>query len=283
MSESGTLFVIATPIGNLGDISHRALDTLQRVNIVYAEDTRVTNKLLEHYGIQANLQSLHDFNESKRISTILSKLYSGMDIGLVSDAGTPLISDPGYKLITAARQEGIQVRSVPGPSAVVAAISIAGIACDRFTFEGFIPKSASDQENLFKQLRYEERTQAFYDSPKRILSSIETMQRFYGNMRKASLLREISKQYEEHVCGTLGEIHQQLLNKKEEIKGEIVLVVEGNTDTEKSEHTDRAALLLEELEQHISHRDAVQLVAKHMGVARNKLYSIGIDKKNEKS
>jgi len=173
MSDSGTLYIIATPIGNLADITLRALDIIKNVKTLYAEDTRVTKQLLEHYGIQATLESLHDFNESKKLSSVIESLQAGADLGLVSDAGTPLISDPGYKLVSAAQMAGICVRSIPGPSALTAALSIAGMPTDRFIFEGFLPKSSTDRLKLFNLLRYETRSMVFYESAQRIKASLQ--------------------------------------------------------------------------------------------------------------
>jgi len=220
MSETGTLYVIATPIGNLADITLRALDIFKNVKTLYAEDTRVTQRLLEHYGIQANLQSLHDFNESKRISSVIEHLQAGADIGLVSDAGTPLISDPGYKLVSAAQAAGICVRPIPGASALTAALSAAGLPTDRFIFEGFLPKSSSERKKLLKSLRFEKRTLVFYESPQR------------SPQGAASL--------------------------------------------------EKAQQLLIDMQAHMPLKEAAAIVAKHTGIRRNQLYSLGIKAGNNK-
>lgn len=277
MSNQGTLYVIATPIGNLSDITVRALDTIKKVKILLAEDTRTTKKLLAHYGIQAKLESLHDFNESKKITALIKQLSSGIDIGLVSDAGTPLISDPGYKLVSAVQQEKIQVRPVPGANAMISALSVAGIPTDRFTFEGFLPKKVAERRTCLQALKYESRTMVFYESAKRIQQTIQICMEVFGGQRMATLLRELTKQFEEHLHGELTHIHQALDEHPDRIKGEFVLVVSGNDLTDDSEPLEQARLLLTDLQRHLSHKDAVEIVAKHTSVGRNQLYSLGLN------
>lgn len=273
----GTLYVIATPIGNLADITLRALDTIKDINVLLAEDTRVTKKLLDHYGIQAKLESLHDFNESKKISSIVERLANGLNIGLVSDAGTPLISDPGFKLVSAVQQAGLSVRPVPGASALSAAISVAGIATNRFVFEGFLPKNANERLKSLQLLRYELRTMVFYESPKRVEDCIQTCIEVFGADRQATLLRELTKQYEQHVHADLAEIQQSLRQHPENIRGEYVLLIEGNDSPDTTEELEKARLLIADLQQHMSHKDAVSLMAKHTGLARNQLYALSLD------
>ena len=277
MSNQGILYVIATPIGNLKDISLRALDTIKQVKILLAEDTRTTKKLLGHYGIQATLESLHEFNESKKISTVISKLKSGIDIGLVSDAGTPLISDPGFKLILAAQQQNIPVRPIPGASAVITALSVAGIPTNRFTFEGFLPKKASERLTYIQELQYEERSMVFYESAQRIEQTLKACIKVLGGERIATLLRELTKQFEEHLHGELKDIYQALLDHPSSIKGEYVLVVRGNKSSARLESIENAKQLLVDLQTYMSHKDAVEIVAKHTGLARNQLYTLGLE------
>ena len=283
MSDYGTLYVIATPIGNLADITLRALDIIKNVKTLYAEDTRVTKHLLEHYGIQAKLQSLHDFNESKKISSVIEQLQSGVDLGLVSDAGTPLISDPGYKLVSAAQQSGICVRSIPGASALTASLSIAGIPTDRFIFEGFLPKSSTERVKLLKTLRFETRTLVFYESAQRIQATIKDFIEVMGSERKAALLRELTKHYEQHICAELGEIQQQLTEQHGKIRGEIVFILHGNTAAENAEALEKAKQLLIDLQQHLPLKEAAAIVSKHTGIRRNQLYSIGLDESKNKA
>lgn len=278
MSDYGTLYIIATPIGNLADITLRALDIIKNVKTLYAEDTRVTKHLLEHYGIQATLQSLHDFNESKKISSVIEQLQAGADLGVVSDAGTPLISDPGYKLVSAAQAVGICVRPIPGASALTAALSIAGVPTDRFIFEGFFPKSSTERVKLLNTLRYEARTMVFYESAQRIQATIQDCIAVMDGERKAALLRELTKHYEQHICAQLNEIQQQLAEQTEKIRGEIVFILHGNTSPDDAASVEKAKQLLFELQRHLPLKEAAAIVAKHTGLRRNQLYSLGIGK-----
>ena len=276
MSDYGTLFVIATPIGNLADITLRALEIFKNVETLYAEDTRVTKHLLEHYGIQATLQSLHDFNESKKISSVIEKLQTGVDLGLVSDAGTPLISDPGYKLVSAAIEAGIDVRSIPGASALTAALSIAGIPTNRFIFEGFLPKSSLERVKILNSLKFESRTIVFYESAQRIQDSVQDCIDVLGGKREAAILRELTKHYEQHICANLDQIQQQLTEQPEKLRGEIVFILHGDTSSDDAASFEKAKLLLFELQHHLSLKEAAAIVAKHTGIRRNQLYSLGI-------
>lgn len=280
MSDFGTLYIIATPIGNLADITLRALDIIKKVKTLYAEDTRVTKHLLEHYGIQAKLQSLHDFNESKKISSLIECLEAGEDLGLVSDAGTPLISDPGYKLVSAAQLAGICVRSIPGPSALTAALSIAGMPTDRFIFEGFLPKSSTDRQKLLNALRYETRTMVFYESAQRIQATLQDCIQVLGGERKAAVMRELTKHYEQHICDDLNQIHQQLAGQSEKIRGEIVFILHGDTSPEDAAGIEKAKQLLLDLQQHLPLKQAAAIVAKHTGMRRNQLYALGLEEKD---
>ncbi len=277
MNKQGTLYVIATPIGNLSDITLRALDTLKEVKILLAEDTRITKKLLAHYGIQAKLESLHDFNESKKISGVIQKLLTGMDIGLVSDAGTPLINDPGYKLVLAAQRENIPIRPVPGACAIITALSVAGIPTDRFIFEGFMPKKAADKQARLQAMQCEKRTIVFYESPQRILQTIQTCIEVFGGHRVATILRELTKQYEEHLHGSLQQIQHTLLEQENSLKGEFVLIIAGSDSQEIAETTHKAQQLLADLQRYLSHKDAVEIVARHTDIGRNQLYSLGLE------
>jgi len=283
MNDYGTLYIIATPIGNLADITLRALDVIGNVETLYAEDTRVTKHLLEHYGIQAKLQSLHNFNESKKISSIIEQLQGGVDLGLVSDAGTPLISDPGYKLVSAVQEAGICIRSVPGSSALTAALSIAGMPTDRFIFEGFLPKSSTERVKLLKSLRFEARTMVFYETAQRIQAAIQDCIDVMGGERKAAMLRELTKHYEQHICAELGEIQQQLAEQSEKIRGEIVFILHGNISPEDVAKVEKAKQLLLDLQQHMPLKEAAAIVSKHTGMRRNQLYSLGLDKPKNKS
>jgi len=277
MADPGTLYIIATPIGNLSDITLRALETIKNVRFLLVEDSRITKKLLDHYGIQARMESLHDFNELGKISILIRRLRAGEDIGLVSDAGTPLISDPGFKLVCAVHEEGITVRPVPGPSAVITALSVSGLPTDRFVFEGFLPKKPAEREAFLRSLQYEPRSIVFFEAPHRILQSIESCIQIFGGTRRAALLRELTKIHEQHLTGTLEQIASSLNDPAQAIKGECVLILHGGALSENTETVEKARLLLTDLQRRISHKDAVEVVARHTGLGRNQLYSLGLD------
>ena len=241
----------------------------------------ITGKLLEHYGIQAKLESLHDFNESKKAPVLIKRLFNGVNIGLVSDAGTPLISDPGYKLVALARREGIQVRPIPGASAVVAALSVAGIPTDRFVFEGFLPRKTAERQARLLALQHEIRSMVFYESPHRIRQLIQACIDVFGGYRRATLLRELTKRFEQHFSGELVRIQQALYASPKSVKGEYVLVISGNESLETIESIEKARLLLADLRKYISHKDAVEIVAKHIGLKRNQLYSLALNNTSE--
>lgn len=220
----GKLFLVPTPIGNLEDITFRALRILKEVDLILAEDTRQSKKLLNHYNIQAELQSYHQFNEHKILDSLIHKLKSATNIALVSDAGTPGISDPGFLLVRECIKEGIEVECLPGPTALIPALVLSGLPSDRFVFEGFLPHKKGRKTKLEK-LTEEERTIILYESPHRIKKTVEQLAEFFGPERKACICREMTKMYEEIIRGTLAELIDIVKEKK--WKGEIVLVVEG--------------------------------------------------------
>ena len=282
MAAPGILYIIATPIGNLSDITLRALDTIRQVQVLLAEDTRVTRKLLDHHGIHARLESLHDFNESAKIERLVRELLGGTDIGLVSDAGTPLICDPGFRLVCAADKRGIAVRPVPGPCALITALTVSGLPADRFVFEGFLPKKVPERRALLLSLRHEPRTMVFYEAPQRLHRSVQDCVRVFGGSRNAAVLRELTKLHEQHLTGSLEQIECVLGDAAQVIKGECVLVITGNVSSADEESLKKAASLLEDLQGRISHRDAVEVVARHTGFGRNRLYALGLDARLKK-
>jgi 16S rRNA (cytidine1402-2'-O)-methyltransferase len=218
------LYIIPTPIGNLEDISLRALRILKEVDVVLAEDTRTSSKLFQHYEISTSLRAFHKDNEHKILHNIIEQLKQGAKMALVSDAGTPGISDPGFLLVRECLREGIEVETLPGATAFVPALVNSGLPCDKFVFEGFLPHKKGRQTRL-KLLAEDERTIVFYESPHRIEKTLEQLVEFFGAERQCSLAREISKLFEEHLRGTL----QEVLNKVQQQppKGEIVLIVAG--------------------------------------------------------
>ena len=218
------LFVIPTPVGNLEDITLRALRLLREVNLILAEDTRTTSVLLHHYDIHTPMLSHHKFNEHQTVDAIVERLQKGESVALVSDAGTPAISDPGFLLVRACVAADIEVECLPGATAFVPALVDAGLPCDRFCFEGFLPQKKGRQTKL-TELAAETRTMIFYESPFRVLKTLEQLAECLGNDRKASVSREISKKFEETVRGTLAELVQHF--KEHPPKGEFVIVVAG--------------------------------------------------------
>ena len=219
-----SLYIIPTPIGNLADITLRALDLLKAVDIILAEDTRTSGILLKHYSISKPLQSFHNFNEHKILGTLITRMEKGEVMALISDAGTPGISDPGFLIIRAALQAGLAVECLPGATAFVPALVKSGLPSDRFVFEGFLPHKKGRQTAL-KKLAEEERTMIFYESPHRLIKALEQFKEYFGADRPASVSRELTKKFEETVNGSLQDILTHFLAK--EVKGEIVIVVAG--------------------------------------------------------
>ena len=218
------LYVVPTPIGNLEDITLRALRILKEADLILAEDTRISRILLDHYQIRKPLLSHHKFNEHKTVHSIVQRILSGETIALVSDAGTPGISDPGYLLVHACIEQGIPVEILPGPSALIPAVVGSGLPCERFVFEGFLPFKKGRQTRL-NRLKEEERTIILYESPHRLARTLSDLSAFFGNHRKAVVVREISKKFEEFNRGTLGEL--LAFYQQNTAKGEIVIVVQG--------------------------------------------------------
>jgi len=219
-----SLYIVPTPIGNLGDITLRALEVLKAVDLILAEDTRTSGKLLKHYSISRPLQSFHNFNEHKVVEGLVKRLQQGETMALVSDAGTPGISDPGFLIVRAALQADIKVECLPGATAFVPALVKSGLPCDRFVFEGFLPHKKGRQ-TLLKKLAEEERTMVFYESPHRLIKTLEQFKEYFGADRPASVSRELTKLYEETKSGSLEQVHAWFSAK--EVKGEIVIVVGG--------------------------------------------------------
>ena len=223
----GRLAVISTPIGNLGDLSPRARDELAAAELVAAEDTRRTGQLLTTLGLSRPLVSLHEHNERERIDELLEKLRAGARIALVSDAGTPLLSDPGFELVRRVAQEGMSVVAVPGPSAITAALSIAGLPTERFSFEGFLPARLAERRARMAELAAEARTLVFFEAPHRIAESLEDMAAGFGSARRAAVARELTKVFETVYRGTLAELAAQARSDPNFTRGEITVVIEG--------------------------------------------------------
>ena len=233
---AGTLFIVPTPVGNLSDITFRAVEVLKNADLILAEDTRTSGVLLQHYGIKGRLLSHHKYNEHQTVQMIKEKILGGLNVALISDAGTPGISDPGFLLARACAAEGIEVQTLPGPTACIPAIVSSGLPCDRFCFEGFLPQKKGRQ-TLLESLKNETRTMIFYESPYRLLHTPEQFAEVFGPDRECSVAREISKLHETHHRGTL----QQLVNyfNENEAKGEIVIVLAGAPQRQRQEHVNK--------------------------------------------
>ncbi|HJY42878.1 MAG TPA: 16S rRNA (cytidine(1402)-2'-O)-methyltransferase, partial [Steroidobacteraceae bacterium] len=221
---SGTLYVVATPIGNLGDLTPRAREVLASVALIAAEDTRHTRQLLQTCGIGTALTSLHEHNEGTKSAELVARLAQGDSIALVSDAGTPLVSDPGFDLVAAARQQGIAVVAIPGACAAIAALSVAGLPTNRFVFEGFLPAKAAARNERLEQLAREERTLIFYEAPHRLGEVLRAMTEIFGAQRRASISRELTKRFETTYSGTLAELSAAAERDSDMARGELVIV-----------------------------------------------------------
>lgn len=267
---SGILYVVATPIGNLEDLTPRALKMLAEVSLIAAEDTRHTGRLLMHIGCKTRLLALHDHNEERVVGSIIKMLLDGDSVALVSDAGTPLVSDPGFRLVREAHNNNIVVSPIPGASAVTAALCCAGIATDRFCFEGFLPSKQAARKSLLVSLVNEQRTMVFYESVHRIAECIADMVDIFGSERQAFIGRELTKMHEQCVQEPLGELRRLIDDNSIVGKGEFVVVVAGSAEPEESPlEIDR---LLRALSSHLSARDAARVAAEASGEKRNALY-----------
>lgn len=267
---AGTLYVVATPIGNLADMVPRALDILKTVALVAAEDTRHSGRLLRHFGIDTRLVSYHDRGEVDQGEAVLAALAEGRDVALISDAGTPLISDPGYRLVRAARAAGFAVSPVPGACAAVAALSVAGLPSDRFVFEGFLPARAGERQRRLEVLAHEPRTLIFYEAPHRILETLTDIATVFGAERELVLGREISKAFETFLTGSAAELGARVAADANQRRGELVLMAAGAPErAPEGDDLDRVlTVLLEELPL----KQAVGLAARITGAAKNQLY-----------
>ena len=267
---SGTLFVVATPIGNLDDLSPRAREVLDTADIVAAEDTRVTGRLLTRFGLKCRLMALHDYNEGDVVESVLESLRAGETVALVSDAGTPLISDPGYQLVLRCHESGIQVSPVPGPSAAVAALSVSGLPTDRFAFEGFLPPRSAARIKRLESLADESRTLVFFESVHRVTESIADMMTVLGPERRAFVGRELTKRHEQCVAGALRDVHDKLEGGDIVSKGEFVIVVAGASDPQPAAtDADRLLGLLIDV---MPGKQAVSIASAATGIAKNELY-----------
>ena len=276
--ESGTLYIVATPIGNLTDISQRALDVLTHVDIIACEDTRHTQRLLSTYSIKNKTLSLHDHNERQRQDYVATLLQEGKSIALVSDAGTPLISDPGFHLVRHCRELNLPVSPIPGACAAIAALSVAGLPTDRFSFEGFLPSKSGARQSTLANLLEEPRTMVFYDAPRRAIDTVEDIVKVLGGKRQVVISRELTKTFETIHSDSAENLLAWLKEDPNQLKGEMVLIIEGNKidpNVIPAKAIDTLKLLLEEMKP----KKACAITAEIYGVKKNALYEIALSLK----
>lgn len=276
--KTGTLFIVATPIGNLSDMSQRAISVLSDVDLILAEDTRHAGKLLSHFDIHSKTRSFHEHNENQNTQGCVDELRSGKNIALISDAGTPLISDPGYRLVKACREQNITVSPVPGACAFAAALSAAGLATDRFCFEGFLPSKSSQRLTQLESLKYESRTLIFYESSHRIVASLKDMSQVFGDQTMATVGREISKKFEHFYYGLLDEVRSEIQSAADHQKGEFVVMLSVANDHQ-AEWL-KAVALMDLLVTEMSPRKACTIVASTFPVNKNALYDYALGQKS---
>jgi len=281
-SGGGILCVVATPIGNLGDITARAVEWLTLADLVVAEDTRHSSRLLDHLGLSKKLMALHEHNEDQQVPRLLDKLRAGERLVLISDAGTPLISDPGFVLVREARKEGMAVTTAPGPCAAIAALSVAGLPTDRFAFEGFLPAKKVARETRLQGLVAEQRTLVFYESPRRIRATVEALCTVFGDDRPGVAVRELTKTFETVYHGPLASLAGQLAADDNAEKGEYVLIVQGAPAPEAGDEltADAERWLLRLLEE-MPVKAAARVVADMTGMRRNDLYQRALELRRE--
>jgi 16S rRNA (cytidine1402-2'-O)-methyltransferase len=274
---TGILFIVATPIGNLDDITFRAVEVLKSVDIVLAEDTRHSKKLLLHLDISKPIRAFHEHNEREKTKAIIGEIYSGKSIALISDAGTPLISDPGYFLVAQAKKECLRVVPIPGPSALITALSASGLASDRFTFLGFLPSKKTARVKLLKSLINRTETSIFYESPKRILATLTDMHRIFGDNREVCLAKELTKVFETIQTDSIPNLIKYLTTDQNNQKGEFVILISANDKIDIAEAEAQLDSLLPILCAEMGTSKAAKLAAKITGIDKNQCYKKAID------
>lgn len=274
---SGILYIVATPIGNLSDITIRAVEILKKVDAVLAEDTRHTKKLFDHYEIESPLVAFHEHNENEKVDYILAQIGSGKSLALVSDAGTPLISDPGYNLVLEAKKNGISVVPIPGPSALIAALSSSGIECNNFTFFGFLPSKQSARLKLLKTKKSLNETIIFYESPKRILAALMDMLEVFGEKRQVCLAKEITKSFETILNDNLVNLIEYLTSDSSHQKGEFVIIISPVNKVDLDEAQVQLEKILPILCAEMGASQAAKLAAKITGIDKKHCYKRAIN------
>lgn len=276
---TGTLYVVATPIGNLQDMSFRAVEILKQVYAIAAEDTRQTAKLLRHFSIQTPMFSLHQNNEQDRVSQLLARLREGENIALVSDAGTPLISDPGFHVVRELQAAGVSIVPIPGACAAITALSVAGLPTDRFIFEGFLPSKNEARLQRLQALNQQTATMIFYEAPHRVMDTLLAMQAVFGETRQAVTARELTKMFEQIKSGTLQDLANYFSSHDDKLRGEFVILVAGGTPSEETGHTLQAEQVLDILLTELPVKQAAHLASKIVGERKNRLYEMALRKK----
>jgi 16S rRNA (cytidine1402-2'-O)-methyltransferase len=277
----GTLYVVATPIGNMKDMTLRGVEILKQVDRIAAEDTRHAGPLLKHYSIEKPMLSLHEFNERERMSIVMDYLHEGESIALISDAGTPLINDPGFHLVRFAQQQGIPVVPVPGACAAIAALSVAGLPTDRFTFEGFLPAKSEARKHKLQSLLHESRTMIFYEAPHRLLNTLEDMAEIFGGDRIAVVARELTKIHESILQTDLTSLIAYYTKHDTKQRGEIVLLVKGMEEEAQATREVVPEMVLDVLLAELPLKQAASLASKITGERKNVLYELALAKKSE--
>ena len=273
----GTLFIVATPIGNLDDITFRAVQVLKSVDIVLAENTRHSKKLLLHLDISKTIRAFHEHNEREKTKAIISEICSGKSIALISDAGTPLISDPGYFLVAQAKKEGLKVVPIPGPTALITALSASGLASDSFTFLGFLPSKQTARVKLLKSLVGRTETSIFYESPKRILATLTDMHSIYGDSREVCLAKELTKVFETIQTGSIPNLIDYLTIDQNHQKGEFVILISATDKIDIAEAETQLNSLLPILCAELGASKAAKLAAKITGIDKKQCYKRALD------
>lgn len=270
--QGGTLYIVATPIGNLEDLSPRAAAILSRVSVIAAEDTRHSGRLLQHLGIRKPMMALHDHNERDKAGQVLDKLAAAQDVALISDAGTPLISDPGYVLVREARARGFRVSPIPGACALVSALCAAGLPTDRFLFEGFLPARQGARRSALERLCKEPATLVFYESPHRIVDTVRDVEHVMGGERELVLARELTKTFETFYAGTATQVRENLEADPHGSRGEFVVMVHGASQAETSAGSVEVDRVLTLLLTELPVKKAAKLAAELTGSSKNELY-----------
>lgn len=276
---TASLYIVATPIGNLGDMVPRAIEILQSVNVIVAEDTRHSRKLLQHFGISTALLSFHDHSSTREAENILKRLMTGESVAMISDAGTPLISDPGYQLVALAHQNNIPVIPVPGPCAATVALSASGLPTDRFWFEGFLPAKTSARKQRLTELASLQATLIFYEAPHRIMELFIDLDEIFGAERRCCMARELTKQFETIRNGSIADIRQFIAGDANQQRGEFVILIAAQDKHIARELDDESERVLDILLDELSVKQASALAAKITGKSKRTLYDAALSKK----